>query len=266
MAKLAIVKSFTLPLAEVSSLALRTIDGKPQICAIADDSSFIVTAKVSAAGDLGDFERFDMAGIVGADAKNEWEGVAADGEGTLFLLQETGRVLVVAPALDRLLGIIELPPRTGNSGAEGLLLLRNGHVLALNEKNPALLVEYGPPDTVSEGVHPGLFEPAKFHLPSAESSAFVELKSWSVDLEDVSDIAVHDGHLYVVSDASKCIAEIESRLSSDGGEAPIVARWKLPRETKKAEGLLVLEGRTPIVGSDKPDEGEPNVYQLEPLG
>lgn len=265
MAKLEIVKSFTLPLAELSSLTLRAVDGQRQICAIADDSSFIVIAKVSDAGDLGDFERIDMAGIVGATASNEWEGITSDGEGSLFVLQETGRVLVVAPALDRLLSIIELPPRTGNSGAEGLLLLRNGHLLVLNEKNPALLVEYGPPGTVSEGVHPGLFEPAKFHLPAAESSAFVALQSWAVDLEDVSDIAVHDGHLYLVSDASKCIAEIESTLSSDGGEAPIVARWKLPRETRKAEGLLVLHGRTPIVGSDKADESEPNVYELEPL-
>jgi hypothetical protein len=44
----------------------------------------------------------------------------------------------------------------------------------------------------------------------------------------------------------------------------MLERWKLDKNTKKAEGL-VLHGSTPMVASDR-REGEPNLHWLEPLG
>ena len=264
MAKLAIAKSFTLPMAEVSSLALREVASRRELCAVGDESSCIVIASLNDDGDITGVRTIDVRSLIDEDARGEWEGLAADGAGNLYVLQESGRLLAFNAKLDALLGVLQLPSYRGNSGAEGVLLLRNGHVLILQEKQPARLVEVGPRGAASSGIHPGLFEPEVFPWP-AENAVFEELQSWSVELDDISDVAVRDGRLFLVSDADNCIAEIESTLPAEGGEATVLERWKLDKKTRKAEGLLMLAGCTPLIASDKP-EGEPNLFWLEPLG
>ncbi len=263
MAKLAVVKSFTLPMAEVSSLALREVASQREICAVGDESSCIVIASLSAQGEITSVRTVDVRSLIDEEACGEWEGLAADGAGNLFVLQERGRLLAFNANVDVLLGVLQLPAYRGNSGAEGVLLLRNGHLLILQEKQPARLVEVGPRGAASIGINAGLFEPETFPWP-AENAVYEELQSWSVELDDISDVAVSEGRLFLVSDASKCIAEIESTLPAEGGEARVLERWKLEKQTKKAEGLVLL-GSTPLVASDK-REGEPNLFWLEPLG
>jgi uncharacterized protein YjiK len=256
----AVVASFTLPVGELSSLALRTIDGKQQLCGVGDGSSKIVLAEVGPTGDLGTVQAVDLEALVGKSSSTQWEGVAADGSGNVFIVQESGRVLALGPTLDALLGVIDLPASKGNAGVEGLLLLSNGHLLVVNEKDPASLVELGPPGAVSDGIHDDLFAPATFPLP--ESAGFVTLASWSVALDDVSDLTVFDGKLYVVSDESSLVAEVNLPLMADDGEASLLASWKLPSEIEKPEGLVMLEGGIPLVGGDK-KTGEPNLYLFE---
>jgi uncharacterized protein YjiK len=263
MAKLAILKSFTLPMAEVSSLALRAVGSQRELCAVGDESSCIVIASLGDQGEITSVRTIDVRSLIAEEACGEWEGLAADGAGNLYVLQERGRLIAFNAQVDTLLGVLELPTHEGNSGAEGVLLLRNGHLLVLQEKRPARLVEVGPRGAASSGIHAGLFEPESFPWPTPDT-VFEELQSWSVELEDISDVAVRDGRLFLVSDASKCIAEIESTLPAEGGEARVLERWKLDKETKKAEGLVML-GSTPMVASDKL-EGEPNLFWLEQLG
>jgi uncharacterized protein YjiK len=258
---LQVADSFTLPVAEVSGLALRTVGGARELCAVADGSPFLVIADVAADGQLGTTRQIDVRDVVGEDATKQWEGVAADGTGNLFIVQETGRVVGLGPGLDELLGFIDLPPTESNSGAEGLLLLANGHLLVVHEKDPVTLVELGPAGAESEGIHADLFEPSTFPLP--ELSTFFELGTWTVAFDDVSDVAVLDGRLYVVSDESRSIGEIELPLSGSG-EAPLLSRWQLPAEIDKAEGLAFLDGGRVIVGRDRP-EGDPNVFVLDAL-
>jgi len=278
--ELTIAKSFTLPLAEVSSITLRVVAGATQLCAIGDDSSVIVTGVVAEDGTVGNFERIEIENLLDSDSSSQWEAIAADGTGNVFVLQETpARVLVLDAALSRLVGTIELSAEDEegqshgfaedeNSKGEGLLLLRNGHLLVVKEKKPPLLIEFGPRGSSAQGITPDLFDPATFPIPSPDASVFVPLQSWAVDptagLKDLSDIAVYGAELYLVSDKGGCLVQIDSTLPRDGGTASVLDRWALPKRIKKPEGLLMFEGRRALVAIDH-DKDKPNLFVLEPL-
>lgn len=254
-----LVDSFTLPVAELSSITLRTTGDQQEVCGVGDGSTFIVVADVGADGALGDAQKVEVSGLLGDDV--QWEGVASDGAGNLFVLQESGRVLVLNPALDELLALIDLPASSGSSGVEGLVLLANGHLLVAHEKDPVSLIELGPAGSTSEGIDASQFLPASFPLPS--DNAFVGLAAWSLELDDVSDLAVFNGRLFVVSDEERAIVEVELPLGSGSDAAALRTRWPLPAEVDKPEGLVFVGG-APIVAADRP-EGDPNTFLLTAL-
>lgn len=272
-----------LPLREISGLAVRTMKGRAQLCAIGDDSSTIVTGYLSKSGKVATFRHHRVGAFLDKVLRSEWEAIAADGDGNLFVLQEKpGCVLVLNAALDRLLHRIDLRVTRGaahtpkgwldvdSSRGEGLLLLNNGHLLVVKEKNPPLLVEFGPRGSKAEGVAPRLFKkPGRLPLPKSRSSVFVPLQSWSIRArrgrDDLSDLAAFKGKLYMMSDQGRCIVQVESKLPSKGGRARILRRWDLPKSIQKPEGLVFLKRRVPVVAVDSETQVKKQVFVLERL-
>ena len=94
------------------------------------------------------------------DATSQFEGVAADGAGRVFILEESpGHVYVFDAALTKVEARITLRVRPDdpafatlaeawaahpNSRGEGIVLLDRGHLLILKEKDPRRLIEFGP--------------------------------------------------------------------------------------------------------------------------
>jgi len=88
---------------------------------------------------------------------------------------------------------------------------------------------------------------------------------WSLDdaLDDLSDICRGpDGHIYVLSDQSACIARL-GELDPEGGAAEIEQLWHLA-DIENAEGLVVLDDFTPLVAVDQRSR-RGNLLVLSPL-
>src|SRR5678816_4259775 len=99
--ELKITRVYRLPLQEVSGLALRSTNKHATLYAIGDDCSTIVTANVKSNGKIIDFKRRRVGVSVDVAFRSQWEAIAADGAGRLFVLQETpGRVLVLSRAFE----------------------------------------------------------------------------------------------------------------------------------------------------------------------
>jgi uncharacterized protein YjiK len=146
---------------------------------------------------------------------------------------------------------------------EGLVLLRNGHVLVAHEKEPRGLFELGPPDHRPLGVGAGSY--------LREGEAFdrqlllAALAWWPVEddrLDDISDLAVRDDRLFLLSDQSGCIARLAVDELRAGVEAKLDALWTLPDEFGKAEGLTFAVDGEIYVGLDVDIEKQPNERNL----
>lgn len=286
MASLRITASFTLPLLEISGLALQRTPGAPlRLLAIGDESFVVVSVPMEGGEPTGEAEQHDLGALLVGVAKkggSQWEAIACDAEGRVLILQESpGTVFVLDPTLRRLLATITLSAgageagraweRDGNSRGEGLVPLSNGHLLVVKEKDPPQLVELGPRGASSSGVTPALCAPSAFPLPAGAQSEMVTLACWELtgddldDLDDLSDIAVGpDGALHLVSDQARCLLRIDPSLSPDGGAARVTGRWELPKKIKKPEGLVITEARRPLVAVDQDEERE-NLFLLDPL-
>jgi hypothetical protein len=210
---------------------------------------------------------------------SQWEGVAVDGQGTAFVLREfPARILVLSPDLRAVVGAIDLDfssvegGRTPNSLAEGLVLLRNGHVLIAKEKDPPLLIEFGPPGTQAIGFTPesmlGPGEPMMTPAPGG-TVVLVPLKTWSLNaeadavLKDMAELAVGPDGLFVLSEEARVIGRFEGKLRPDEGKAALRRFWKLPGDIEHPEGLA-FAGDAVLVG----DDGKANssrIFVLDPL-
>jgi len=133
---------------------------------------------------------------------------------------------------------------------EGLVLLRDGHILVAHEKKPRGLFELGPPGDDVLGVRPSSYLPtveAFTPPPRLEALAW-----WPVPdhLDDISDIAEWDGQLYLLSDQSARIARLASNDPSPGDDLEFDAIWKLPAHMENAEGLVFADDGSFYVGLD----------------
>src|ERR1700712_257065 len=167
--------SWTLPLEEASALALRRnrVGAGVELVAV-DDERFAVARAAMAATSVSprpEAEDVQEAVInVGSDRGqgSGFEGVASDGSRRLFVLQEgADRVLVFDPELNSvrhtiLLSVERDQPGFGqewwaddNSRGEGLLLLRNGHMLIAKQREQPRLIEFGPQGSEAAGFRPG---------------------------------------------------------------------------------------------------------------
>lgn len=225
--------------------------------------------------------------------ESQWEAVAVDGSGGVFALRENPAALHIFDSdLGTLRGVINLLVRPGddidkdwrrddNSQGEGLILLKEGHVLILKEKNPVMLIEFGPEGDAARGYAPSYLLGAGEAFTSNDFAPLRPLHAWypgnSVEhaANDLSEIAADgDGFLYVLSDQAKVILSISGKSDSDIAAGTLSAdsdtfrantSWELPRELDKPEGLAFVEGDRPIVALDDCADDANCVFTLSRL-
>jgi hypothetical protein len=239
----------------------------------------------------------DLAGLVKKwthkpEEGSQWEGLAADDSGRLFVLQEHAgkksappHVFAFAPSLDAVTATLALEVadqnvpwqrkwlEEKNARGEALLLLRNGHLLVFKQKDPVQVIEFGLPGHEPHGFGPErLLGPRDAFEINGGDVRYIPMASWGLGTRDASavksinDAAVgHDGSVYVISRTSRVIA----RLDSDPAPSETVvidAVWLLPEEIEHPEGLVLLEGLAPLVADDRPaTAGGPNLFLLSTL-
>ncbi|MCW5837565.1 MAG: SdiA-regulated domain-containing protein, partial [Labilithrix sp.] len=215
---------------------------------------------------------------------SQWEAVAGDGAGRVFVLAEsTSTISVLAPDLARVTHRLRLAiPKEhplasawkadANSRGEGLVLLSNGHVLVAKEKRPSAVVELGPKGSAAEGFRPELaLGDGAFPLPKEGDSELVPLKHWLLKdkdtrlIGDVSDLAVDaEGRLFLLSDQGRAVARVERVLDVDESKIDLKAVYALPPRVAKPEGLAFAHGQA-FVATDGKDVDADALFGLEPL-
>jgi hypothetical protein len=279
-----------LPLSEASALCLRHdgARGAVQLLAVDDEAYALAVAEIED-GIVPPSTGVDVRAVV-PDAESrrggsDFEGVASDASRQVFVLQEgADRVLVFderLTAVDR--AITLCVPRDqpdfgsewhgdDNARGEGLLLLRNGHILVGKQRKAPRLIEFGPPDDDPEGFAPGagLRPDETFPLSDGDRIAFGVLASWLIDpdsrIESVNDLALDaGGALHLVSSKSRSLARLDGDLAPEGGTAALTP-WQLPAhlfqtEDDKAEGLVFAPKLGWLVALDLEREA-PNIFPV----
>ena len=143
-------------------------------------------------------------------------------------------------------------------------MLPNGHLLVAKQKDPVVLVEFGPAGDAPVGLASAQLgrsgEP--FHFRA--ESPYVVLADWQVaagaGVRSLNDLSVDDaGRLYCVSSRSRTIVRFAG-AGVAASTARVDAQWELPPELfvgtdRKAEGLVVQPGPAFLVAfdSDRPE-------------
>jgi hypothetical protein len=298
--ELAIQRSWRVSLPELSALAIRAGgDGEsPELLAVGDKAYSIAAGEPHPPGDgiaSGDLSKAVGRWTFGPESDSQWEGLAADGLGRVFVMQEhaghedqPSHVFVFAPDLHELVGVIALVMEENgaewkdawsedrNARAEALTLLRGGHLLVAKQKDPVRLIEFGP-----KGSRPGGFGSSRFpdkgepfQYPSQDYAHYEVLQSWGLaseeedELGSINDLAVVDGSLYAVSRESHDIARLEALVGPDEDSVGVERRWRVPADVGHPEGLVVREGLVPIVADDvsaAEDQGGANIFLMAQL-
>ena len=268
-----IIDSMILDEVELSSLATRLLpnDEGVEILAVSDSSYKVQSVNFEKKSLSKNNLFFNVDSLVGLNNKNnsQWEAVAADKDRVFMLAEGSSKVSVFNNDMKKFEGTIELKiskthilfadwDKDTNSRGEGLILLDNGHMLLLKEKNPVLLIEFGPKGEAAGGFKPGDAVAGKESFPfNKNTNEFIPLKHWDLgansqsQLSDASDLAVGpDGKLYILSDHSGRIVAIENVLKPSEDKFKVKAAWILPKKVEKAEGLGFTPAFEPIVVSD----------------
>ncbi|MDQ3767319.1 MAG: SdiA-regulated domain-containing protein, partial [Actinomycetota bacterium] len=279
-----------LDLLEISGLGQRhRPDGRGlQVLAVGDDEFTILVADLEVGVTPRQFHRLPLEDVLSEGEPtqgSQWEAADGDASGRVFVLQEEPAVVfVLNPAMDDLVTRITLANRTPegddfalgtspNSQGEGLVLLRNGHILVAKEKDPPVLMEYGPSEERPEGLAPDLLFATsdEFPLPQEQRTEFSLLTIWRLSssagkaIKDISDIAVGpDAGLYLLSDESACIAQLKRTLDPAQEHLEVASLWNLPPEIEQPEGLVVTGDRTPLVAIDSGERSR-NLFVLSSL-
>ena len=208
----------------------------------------------------------DLDRLGPAEDRGQFEGIAVTADGRILVLCENPPlVLVLDPRGDRDESIALVPGDRGvladvfdekSSAGEGLLPLRDWHLLVAKEKDPPLLVEFGPPGADPSGAVVGSFGGAGGG-PGPPDGALHALAAWRLDgVDDVSDLEFADGVLYCLSDQSHRVAVVALPLDPGSDRARVSQSWELSVPERrgepdgKPEGLAVTGDRTLIVGLD----------------
>lgn len=228
-----------------------------------------------------------------SDTQSQWEGLAVDGAGLVFVLQEhaglerPSHIFVFSPDLDSLVGVVELHVPEGdaqwrrswradpNARGEAVVLLGQGHLLVVKQADPIQLIEFGPPGRRPLGL--GQDQDRLAGEPFLSGRPFVTryepLASWKLEpgdeppLESVNDVTVWEGVIYLVSRSSRRVARLEPGGSPSADALVVAQSWKLPRAIENPEGLAILADSSLLVADDQPKERRErdNVFKLAPL-
>ena len=159
-----------IPLAEVSGLAIgRNRDGEVTVAAIGDRAATIAWATVGDGAEDLDWQTLSLREVPGTrfpEADPQLEAIAVDGAVGVLLVQESPcRAEYIDARQRRVLAHItlDIPDDVGSdaireswrdpdgSHAEGVVLLKEGHLLIVKEKDPGALLEFGPSGDVPGG-------------------------------------------------------------------------------------------------------------------
>lgn len=292
MDELEIRDSWRVELSELSALAVRPAGtGRaPQLLGVGDSAFRIVLGDAEPPGSshLSD----DLSGAVGqgSDTSSQWEGLAADAPGRVFVLQEhagpgdeLSHVFVFAPDLE-LVAVLELVVDVDeewavawrdhdNARGEAITLLRDGHLLVAKQKDPVRLIEFGPKGAAAAGLGAATFLSADegLDLPDGSRVDYHVLASWGIrksdreSLESISDLAVLDGEMYAISRKSRVVAKLETDVQAQDETVGIERLWRVPEQIQHPEGLVILAG-IPIVADDISSEKDgpdrKNIFRL----
>ena len=261
------------PLREVSGLTLHG----PHLLAVGDHDPVVFSAPRDTWPRQ--WRGIDFDGVGLPDGGTQFEAVASTGADTVLVLQEQpARVLHLNLATPALLGQLHLEVPDGHplrqswlgdrsSRGEALLLAENGHLIVVKEKEPAAILEFGPPGDAAVGWRRGGLTSA----PGYGDAALTVLATWwlgadlSKRLPDISDATIGpDGRLYLISDQGSSIARLPDSLDAAGGTVEADAIWHIAGSPENAEGLVILEDGTALVGLDTKSPKR-NLLRLEPL-
>lgn len=288
VAELAASPAPALPLAEVSGLAFAA--SPATLYAVGDEERVLLRLPWSDPVDLARAERLaiplpDEAG----GSQLEAVVVTPDG-GALVLDEQRDRVHLLAfgsPGADAAVRVVhtfrlhvpadhplaaawaDKPNRRG----EGLALLPGGHLLVAKQRQPRVLVEFGPLGATPRGVTAaGLATPGP--LPDALPDELFPLAVWEADaaarghLASLSDLATTtDGALYVVVAARRgpSVGRVALPLLPSAKTFALDAAWTISSAVDgKAEGLALLPDGRAVVAFDA-EAGAPNVVVLPDL-
>ena len=102
-------------------------------------------------------------------------------------------------------------------------------------------------------------------------AALTALATWLLSddlaalLPDISDATVGpDGRLYLLSDQGSGIVRLPDVLDPRGGTLESVAAWRIAGQPRGAEGLVILDDGTVLVGLDT-KAAKRNLLRLDPL-
>ncbi len=283
-----ILSSTDATLEEISGACVKDVkpDGSYKVLLVGD-RSFVVSELSIDSNDLVTEKTIDIKTIVDSDDKrstSQWEAIACDRQGQVHILDEDpGTIYVLDPDLTQLKQVIDLKYKRNdpegwrdepNSRGEGMLLLKNGHILVLKEKLPSLIVEFGPKEQLPEGMSKDLLvsNTSDFPIAATKKINFYPLKIWEFNddalsiMKDFSEITVGPNHkVYVLSQESKKFARIEATLRVDENRVALRTVFDLPNSIKKPEALAIAPNFLPIVVSDEASIKKNNINFLEPL-
>lgn len=263
------------PLREVSGLALRR--GGSEMLAVGDHDPIVLVASTQAWPPT--WRGIDLTHLDLPEGGTQFEAVVPVGDDTVLILQEEpARVLHVDLAQVSLLGelVLEVPEghelreawlADRSSRGESLVLLADGHLLVVKEKDPTALLEMGPAGAAALGWTAG----ALVTPPAPGRERMTAIATWWLDdaaghhLEDVSDATIGpDGRLYLLSDKSSSIARLPAVLPPSDRTIALDGVWRIAGAPENAEGLVLLDDGTPLVAIDT-KKGERNLLRLERL-
>jgi uncharacterized protein YjiK len=267
-AELAVEDTLDIPLEEVSGLCtFQRADGSTGLAAIGDASSVLAVTTITDHG-VGVWEEIDLADVESSELPRrgtQAEGLATDGVGlVLVLVEEPGAVFAFdvpsrsqAHRIDLVVGNDQPVARSWgtetNSRGEGIVLLRDGHLLVLKEKDPPALIEFGPSGSSPGGLEADRILPAgePWTRPDGAAVRFDALATWLLAddladrLGDASDLAASfDGRLFLLSDQASSVARLATGAPIAGGTVEADQVRGIERSPDKAEGLALLpDGR-----------------------
>lgn len=305
--ELSIVKSSRIPLREISGLQLRMDRGdrdEATLLSIGDRFATIAKSVVDLkdlemhSTDLIDFSKpiLDRFSVCSSDhipgckkhyesISSQWEAIASDSSGDIFLLHEQlATVIVYDPAKRRINSVINFESfdaggpgsrgrkrstlKSGNALGEGIILLANGHILVIKEREEPTLYEFGLAGETASGYSSDLHLGETGQFPKlGDKVSMIPLKRWrlpsnlrSCDLSELT--ADKEGSLFLLSQNCQWISKV-ALPGVDQIELAVVKQWHLPRKLRRAEALAVLQEGRFIVAQDHKSQSKENLFFLQ---
>ena len=303
---LKIEKAFQIPLRELSGLSLKkkSLDTY-EIYAIGDRHPIInileyhlKTKKLVQKG------RFDFAHAISArflpchsdliascsklkkSLTAQWEAVATDASDRIYLLNEQlATIMVYEPTKDTITHTLNLESfvlsnsktkdqdyrdQENNALGEGLILLKNNHILIAKERMKTSIYEFAGVGESPKGYQSALalgkddiFELNEENKPLYPVHRWKLLRGFSHC--DLSEIAIGpDGKLFGISQKCKWISSIHD-LNPKKKRLKFLKTWRLPSEIDRAEAFVVLDSQgTFLVAEDRKSKTHKNLFLLAP--